>query len=167
MWGREVLLMHPGQTMTCLYQIVNKDTFYYLFFLNWTPTALPMSSFSLTFCIFCLQGVRSWPRELTCVSSMWSTQRAERASCSASRRTRRGSWRPRPRTPGWSSSARYRAHSKLELFTVDLMCFYTTHLYNYVVFIQCPWLSESGLVKHQFRINIILELIFGCRSDEH
>lgn len=86
---------------------------YILFFLNQIWTASPVNSFSLTFYIFSLQGARSWPRELTCASSMWSTQRAERASCSASRRTRRGSWRPRPRTPGWSSSARYAApHSK-------------------------------------------------------
>lgn len=32
LWGREILLMHPGQTVPCLHQIVNKDTHIYFIF---------------------------------------------------------------------------------------------------------------------------------------
>ncbi len=59
-----------------------------------------------TFLLSALTGARSLPRGLTCALSMWSTQRAGTVSCSASKRTRPGSWRPSRKAPGWNWSAR-------------------------------------------------------------
>lgn len=46
-------------------------------------------------------------------------------------------------------------------------CGLNVFLYNTLSCVHSVSMIESGLVKHEFRINIILELIFGCRSDEH
>ena len=59
--------------------------------------ALDVNAFMIS-----LTGVRSWPRGSTCVLSMLSTQRAGTASCSASKRTRPGRWRPSRRAAGWN-----------------------------------------------------------------
>lgn len=101
-WGRAVILMHPGLAHECLCQIVNTGTCLSLIKLVNAQQFL-LSDQLLVF----LLGARSWLRELMCVLSILSTQRAETASCSVLRRMRRKNWRPRSRAPGLSLNARY------------------------------------------------------------
>ncbi len=87
--------------------------------------------------IVLLLGARSWLRELMCVSSTLSTQRAETASWSAFRRTRSRNWKPSRRAPGLSWNARYKIIQCLLVTVLDVKCT-NVHVDRYV-FHCTPW----------------------------